>query len=475
MKQTKVNPRLLAVDDDATALAYYRGFCARFQMDLTEAKNAREAIQLASDGIQVALIDLNMPGMGGIDLIAELRQRFPRLQVIIISSSESFTDAVRAIRLGVFDFLEKPVSFAKLAETIGRSLARYREMTESSLPALPAGFSSASLHADNITEPLWREELKAISKIDATVLLTGETGTGKSQAARFIHEMSQRHEGPFVSINCSALPSELIESELFGHRRGAFTGALEDRPGRAELADGGTLFLDEIGDLPLELQPKLLTFLQDRTASRLGSNSPYRVNCRVIAATHCDLRRQCREKLFREDLYFRLDVMSVHLPPLRDRRNEIPEIISSMIPQICQRHRRSVLAIDPAALMELQQYTWPGNIRELENVLERSISFCDDSVLCPHHLRFHRTGTPQEVSVRPSTAFVLAGRTLADIERQAILETLLRENGNKARAARSLGISEKSIYNKMRRLQIPGKQSGEAARSNADVECCSKQ
>lgn len=470
MKTTQVNPRLLAVDDDSTALAYYRGFCSRFQMDLTEARNAQEAIRLVSDAMQVALIDLNMPGIGGIELISELRHRFPRLQVIIISSSESFTDAVRAIRLGVFDFLEKPVSFAKLAETIGRSLARYREMTESSLPALPSSLTSAALSSESIAEPRWREELKAVSRIDATVLLTGETGTGKSQAARFIHEQSQRHDGPFVSINCSALPSELIESELFGHRRGAFTGALEDRPGRAELADGGTLFLDEIGDLPLELQPKLLTFLQDRTASRLGSNFPYRVNCRVIAATHRDLRQQCREKSFREDLYFRLDVMSVHLPPLRDRQDEIPEIVSLLIAQICQRHRRSLIPIDPAAMSELREYPWPGNIRELENVLERSISFCDDPILTRHHLRFQRGVASSEIPVKPAAAFVLAGRTLAEIERQAILETLLRENGNKARAARSLGISEKSIYNKMRRLHITAKPTDEAARRQVEIE-----
>lgn len=475
MNDSPILPKILAVDDDATALAYYRGFCGRFQLELVEARGASEALEKISGAIQVAIVDLNMPGMSGLELIAELRLRFPMIQVIIVSSSDSFSDAVRAIRLGVFDFLEKPVSFARLAESVGRSLARYREISESTFPVRRIT-SLPLVTTGELRTPKWREELNAVSGIDATVLLTGETGTGKSQAAKYIHENSERRHGPFVSVNCAALPTELIESELFGHRRGSFTGAVADRPGRAEMANDGTLFLDEVGDLPLELQPKLLTFLQDRTAFRLGSNTPYKVNCRVIAATHSDLRQRCRAKTFREDLYFRLDVMRVHLPPLRERREELDGLIREIARKVCNKLGRVTFGFSPDAMKELTDYPWPGNIRELENVLERSISLCPGPALTQADLRFLNDSTPSPDDLSSPAAVSLAGRTLAEIERQAIWETLELEGGNKARAARSLGISEKSIYNKMRRLHIEYHRSGSddtKSGSRSEVVCSS--
>jgi transcriptional regulator with GAF, ATPase, and Fis domain len=262
-------------------------------------------------------------------------------------------------------------------------------------------------------------------------------------------------------VNCASLPRDLIECELFGHKKGSFTGAVEDRAGRAELADGGTLFLDEIGDLPLELQPKLLTFLQDRTAFRIGSNIPYKVDCRVIAATHRDLLSLCREKLFREDLFFRLDVLSVKLPPLRERKQEIVSIVESSLRRLASRYGRSDVEASDEFLDSILSHSWPGNIRELENVLERAVAFAEGSVLTREDVRLSnysvaalpiRNEVPAAADNSPDNS--LAGMTLDDVEKMAVEQTLRSVGGNKARAARELGISEKSIYNKMKRLGL---------------------
>ncbi len=456
MKQW-TSPRILAVDDDELTLSFYRGFARRFDYDLVEARTAAEALQLTDENIAVALVDLQLPGMSGLELITELQQRFPGMQMIIISSSNSFTDAVAAIRLGVFDFLQKPVVFSSLQASLQRSFGRYQDQLNADpIVAQPSGAepdrSGAQSWAPNRSG--WEGDLARVSTMDGTVLLTGETGTGKSRAARFIHEHGIRCHGPLISINCASLPAELIECELFGHKKGAFTGAIEDRPGRAELAEGGTLFLDEVGDLPLELQPKLLTFLQDRTAFRIGSNVPYRVNCRVIAATHRDLRRMCHDRQFREDLYFRLDVLNVRIPPLRDRMNELPGLVESILTRLKNRYHRPSIRVSPGFLDRLLLHSWPGNIRELENVLERSIGFCVRDLLTAEDVRFTTLSNAIDAEMDDGILKNLAGMTLDDVEKKAIVETLTFVGGNKAKAARVLGISEKSIYNKMRRLGV---------------------
>lgn len=450
-------PQILAVDDDELTLSFYRGFACRFEYELVEARSAAEALQLANEHIAVALVDLQLPGMGGLELIRELQTMFPRMQMIIISSSNSFSDAVSAIRLGVFDFLQKPVVFSSLHASLQRSLGRYQDqlnaepVNDQVLNAEPA---KTARQRPTVATGGWEADLARVSAMDGTVLLTGETGTGKSRAARFIHENGIRSHGPLVSINCASLPAELIECELFGHKKGSFTGAIEDRPGRAELAEGGTLFLDEVGDLPLELQPKLLTFLQDRTAFRIGSNVPYRVNCRVIAATHRDLPRMCHDRQFREDLYFRLDVLNVRIPPLRDRMDELPELVESILIRLRNRYHRPSIRISPGFLDRLMLHSWPGNIRELENVLERSIGFCVRDLLTAEDVRFTTLSSAVDAEKADGILKNLAGMTLDDVEKKAIVETLTFVGGNKAKAARVLGISEKSIYNKMRRLGV---------------------
>ena len=327
------------MDDDELTRLFMRGFAQKLRLRIIEAADGFEALEKVNASVQVALIDLQMPRMGGMELIPELRKRFPSLRFIVVSGTGDLDDAVAVMKLGACDYLQKSVDFTSLAE----SLLRYfsPELPPSGthfIAGRKVGVTSAE--AAPILSGSWHAGLLRIAALDANVLLTGETGTGKSMAAKFIHDNSPRAAKPLVSVNCASLPRDLIECELFGHKKGSFTGAVEDRAGRAELADGGTLFLDEIGDLPLELQPKLLTFLQDRTAFRIGSNIPYEVDCRVIAATHRDLLLLCREKLFREDLFFRLDVFSVKLPPLRERKQEIVSIVESSLRHPCPTGRR---------------------------------------------------------------------------------------------------------------------------------------
>ena len=274
-----------------------------------------------------------------------------------------------------------------------------------------------------------------------------------------IHQQGPRAAGPFVAVNCASLPRDLIEAELFGHTKGAFTGAAGDRPGRVEIANGGTLFLDEIGDLPLELQPKLLTFLQDRIIQRIGSNKEIPVDVRLITATHQDLSAMCVQKRFRQDLFYRIKVLSLDLPPVRDRQQDIPELAQSILLRIADRRGNPAPELDASAIEKMMSYMWPGNIREMENVLESVTAFCESDTITDSDLNFEEPvslgdGGAGHVNEGVRTEVSLAGKTLAEIEVKAIKDTLAACDGNKAKTARTLGISEKSIYNKMKRHGI---------------------
>lgn len=443
---------VLIADDDAVT----RKLLGRHLQDAgfqpIFAEDGTQALQKMNAEVSVALLDLQMPGLSGMQCLERIRQEFPDVPVIMISQFGEVRDAVAAMKRGAFEYITKPVDGDELIARVQHAMKasglekENRQLRQAvSSPTPLASYIGVAEKTKTLLE-----QVRKVARLDSTVLITGESGTGKTTLARLIHQSGNRKDGPLVLVSCASLPADLVEAELFGHVRGAFTGAVGDRPGRAEMAHGGTLFLDEIGDLPLELQPKLLNFLQDRTVQRIGDTKVREVDVRVIAATHQDLARKCREKSFREDLFFRLNVLPLEVPALRNRREDIPELVAAVLTRIAKKIGTSNLEVTAEAQKALHDYSWPGNVRELENVLERASAFCNDNTIGIDDLNL---GSLESDKPASSTAS-LAGRTLADIEKQAILDTLEACQGNKKAAAKLLGIDEKSIYNKMKRLGI---------------------
>ena len=452
-RQLADRPCVLIADDDASIRRLLATCLETAGYRTVVAADGSQALAALSDDITVAIFDLLMPGATGQECLEQARLRFPDLAVVVVSGHGDVEDAVEAMRCGAFTYLSKPIDREELLAHVGQAvrtarLARDNRDLRQAVGDLqpPVDFVGGSGPAR-----LLLDQIRRISQLDASVLLTGASGTGKTILARIIHQAGPRAAGTFVTVNCAAMPRDLIEAELFGHTRGAFTGAVGDRPGRAELADGGTLFLDEVGDLPWEVQPKLLTFLQDRTVQRIGSNKTYRADVRVIAATNHDLATMCREKRFREDLFFRLNVLSLRVPTLAERMADMPALVRELLCRISRRRRCLPFEITADALAAIERHDWPGNVRELENVLERATAFCDRGTIATADLSFDDV-TPAEAAGGGTAT--LAGLTLAQVEGRAILDTLRATGGNKAKAARQLAISEKSIYNKIKRLKL---------------------
>lgn len=456
-RKDSTSHQILVADDDPVTLRMLTHDLGAAGFGTLAAKDGAEAMALMNSEIPVALFDLDMPRATGLDCLRHLRENYPDTSVIIVSGQGKIHDAVAAMKEGARDYITKPFERDEVIARVKQ--ACWATKLERDNRDLRAAVSSAVPSSDFVARtPVSQRLLRHVSKVaplDSTVLITGESGTGKTTVARMIHEAGPRSSGPFVSVNCASLPRDLVEAELFGHAKGAFTGAVNDRPGRAEIADGGTLFLDEIGDLPLELQPKLLTFLQDRTFQRIGSNKVYAVDVRLIVATHQNLAAMCRERRFRDDLYFRLNVISLHMPPLRERVDDIPHLTQGILNRIGQRRGQPPFVCDDAGVALLQQQPWRGNVRELENVLERASAFCEMETIRAEDLVFEPASMPAgQTQPAPTPPVSLAGKTLAEIERQAIVDTVRACAGNKAKAARQLGISEKGIYNKMKRHDI---------------------
>ena len=444
---------VLVADDDPSIRKLLRYNLEREGFHVVLASDGREALARLTDDTAVALLDLRMPVMDGFECLREIRRATGDTQVIIITASHELADAVSAMKQGAFDYVTKPLDFEALVALLRQAAHTTRLSRENRQLRQAIGVAKPVTSfigdAPEIRSLLTRA--KQAARLDATVLITGESGAGKGLLARMVHYSSDRADKPFVAVNCVALPRELVESELFGHEKGAFTGAHERRLGRLEIADGGTVFLDEIGDMPLDLQPKLLTFLQENAFQRVGGNDTVSVDVRVITATHQDLPRLCRDREFREDLYFRINVLPLHLPPLRSRKEDIPALVRYILERIGERRKMPTMTLADDALRALTTYPWPGNIRELENVLERSSAFCAGQTINLDDLPAEIRSTAPPDRPRETS---LAGRPLADIERDAILQTLDLCGGNKAEVARRLGISEKSIYNKMKRYEL---------------------
>ncbi|MCB9596937.1 MAG: sigma-54-dependent Fis family transcriptional regulator [Sandaracinaceae bacterium] len=395
---------------------------------------------------QVLVTDLKMPGLDGITLLSKIKAEQPEIEVLVMTAFGSVNTAVEAMKLGAFDYVQKPVeSPAELRLLVDRALERRSLLTFRAAREAPVA-TPLTWGAPAMAPVL--DALDKVARTNATVLLVGESGTGKEVAARAIHDRSDRHAGPFVAVNCAALSENLLESELFGHEKGSFTGAHQRRRGRLELAQGGTLFLDEVGELKPDLQAKLLRVLQEKTYERVGGAQTLDADVRWIAATNRDLIQAIEEGRFREDLYHRLAVFPIRLPPLRDRVEDLPELVKVLLVGIAAELGRGRLELDEAALARLAQASWPGNVRELKNALERAAILADGEQIRERHLWIEERGTP---SARPATGAI---RSLDAMERDAIVAALDQVDGNRKKAAELLGIGLRTLYDKIKRYDL---------------------
>jgi DNA-binding NtrC family response regulator len=441
--------RLLIAEDDADMRDLLQEVLEDADYETVVAVEGRAAlahIEREREMIDLVITDVRMPGLSGDELLTAARERRAETPVIIITAFGSVGQAVEMVKAGAFQYLIKPFETKDLLRAIEDALERSSaQRAQAQLrresPATPARIIGASRPMREMFDLIERASRSA-----STVLITGESGTGKELVARAIHDMSGR-KGAFVPVNCAAIPAELIESELFGHTGAAFTGAKQARAGLFETADGGTIFLDEIGDLPLAVQPKILRVLQEGAVRRVGANQERAVNVRAVAATNHDLEAEVSEGRFREDLYWRLNVIALRVPPLRERPFDIPLLVEHFINKAAEATGRPPFTLSPEALVVLTSYAWPGNVRELENVIERAVALARGARLTLDDL-------PDRVRSNGEAAVILARSserrlTLHELEREYIIETLRRTGGHKSRAAEALGLDRKTLYRRL--------------------------
>jgi len=449
---------VLVVDDEPITRRTLRELLESDGYRVTEADEGRTAIARITDEVAIVLLDFLMPDIPGLDCLRYIRRQFPDVQVIMLSEVGRIRDAVTAMKEGAFEYLTKPwdreellirVRQAAHASKLARDNRGLRQVVR--CPMASWEFVGRSPEIQTA-----RTQIESFAQLDSTVLITGAPGTGKTTAAQMIHRKGPRASGPFISFNCASLPRDLIEAELFGYTRGAFGEAAVDRPGRIEIADGGTLLLDEINRFPLELQPKLLDFLRQRTATRIGAKTGVPVNLRVIATSQENLATACRQGRFREDLFFRINVLSLNLPPMKEYLFDVPELAREMLRRIARRRNCPPLVLDDLAAEALQSYDWPGNARELENVLEHAATIGDGRIIRRKDLQMNELRL-QGIAAEGPGRLELAGMSMAEIERLAVIDTLRACGGNKAKTARQLGVSEKTIYNKIKQYNLTGK------------------
>ncbi len=480
---------MLVADDELNMRRVLEAMLRREGYDVVTAANGIEALGGMNSNVHTVITDLKMPGLDGMGLLKKLSVDYPDVPVVMITAHGSVENAVEAVKLGAFDYLEKPFEQEQIRQVVAKAISTYALSRRDARPEEPSGRGRFRLVGQS---PAIRQIFAVVEKVantPSTVLITGESGTGKELIARALHENSARHAGPFIKINCAAIPKTLMESELFGYDKGAFTGAVGAKPGRFELAHGGTLFLDEIGEIPIEMQVKLLRVLQESEFERVGGIKTIKVDVRLVTATNRDLQQEIIAGGFRDDLFYRLNVVPIHIPPLRERREDIPILAEHFLAKFNERLKKQIESLSPEAFERLVAYHWPGNIRELENLMERTVLFCegpaiDVSDLPPEIVSATApaaaasaaarvasagaSGTPTSMPVAavppdeisritppPPESLKEAVRAETErVERELIQRALDATGGNVTQAARKLKISRKSLQTKMKELGL---------------------
>ncbi len=448
--------RVLFVDDEAPIRDVMRIELPRMGHETCICEDGQTALAaIEKNTFDAAIVDLRMPGISGWDVVSHLRSVSPETEVIISTGHGNIEDAIQALRRGVYDFLTKPTKLALIASVLQR-VADKRALKHKAIALesrLKAVEGSPDIVGDTPSMQRVKRLIERIAPTDSNVLILGETGTGKELVARRIHELSRRAQMPFVAVNCGALPENLVESELFGHRKGAFTGADTPRKGLIEVANGGTLFLDELGELDKGMQVKLLRVLESGEVRRVGENEAFHVDIRVICATNRNLQELVAQGGFREDLFFRVNTFEVALPPLRDRREDIPDLARTLIARHLRRSQVPEGFLTEGVIAVLKQHDWSGNVRELANALEHAVILSDGKSLAVEDLPTSITQKPRKLRVHGESAEADRSKTLREIEMEVILETLERNSGDKPRTAIELGIALKTLYNKLNQHQ----------------------
>jgi two-component system nitrogen regulation response regulator NtrX len=452
---TPMKPTILIVDDEPGVRSSLSGVLGD-EGYAVEAVSSGEACldRMTRGPVDLIVLDVWLPGMDGLATLARLRERQVDAQVVLISGHGNIESAVRAIKLGAFDFVEKPLSLEKTVLVV-RNALRQRRLEAENLALRAKVDRTWTMVGESYAMRQLREQVAMAAPTNGRVLIYGENGTGKELVARTIHALSRRRGAAFVEVNCAAIPEELIESELFGHVRGSFTGAVADRRGKFEVADGGTIFLDEIGDMSLKTQAKVLRVLQEQTMEAVGGTTRITVDARVVAATNKDLQAEIRAGTFREDLYFRLNVIPIFVPPLRERPDDIPLLADHFMAEFAREYGKRVKTFEPGAAAVIQDYAWPGNVRELRNVIERLMIMVPGDSTSPSDLAFLDRHPMVRSPASEAAAEPLSLHDARDrFERDLILRTLAEQQGNMSRTAEVLGVERSNLYRKMRAFGI---------------------
>ncbi len=448
-------PSILIVDDEPGVRSALGGVLRDEGYEVDAVDSGEACLErLARQAYDVVVLDIWLPGMDGLATLARMRERQIDVQVVVISGHGNIESAVRAIKMGAFDFVEKPLSLEKTVLVVRNALRQRRLEVENQ--ALRAKVDAQhTMVGESYAMTKLREQVAMAAPTNGRVLILGENGTGKELVARTIHSMSRRRAGPFVEVNCAAIPEELIESELFGHVRGAFTGAVADRRGKFEAAHGGTIFLDEIADMSLKTQAKVLRVLQEQVMEAVGGSTRIRVDARVLAATNKDLPTEIRAGRFREDLYFRLNVVPIFVPPLRERQEDIALLADHFMAMLGREYGRRPKTFEPDAIIALQQYAWPGNVRELRNLVERLMIMVPGDRISSRDLSFLDLGAGSVLTQpQPVAATAPLHDARDQFEREYILRALAAQQGNISRTAEVLGVERSNLYRKMRSFGI---------------------